>query len=126
MPWRVAVARQERMAQKASAPCMERMQPETSRNPQVMGEPEIVIGAAAHPFRESVPFSLQLAAADGVQDDPGVRRVAEPAIVLVQGFRVDPVVPGGAAGAGWRSRARPKSTRIWHRWQRRCRPGGRP
>src|SRR5512142_418531 len=33
------------------------------RNPQVMGEPEIVIGAVAHPGGQSVPFSLQLAAA---------------------------------------------------------------
>ena len=28
MPWRAAVARQERMAQNSSAPVMERMQPE--------------------------------------------------------------------------------------------------
>src|SRR5271165_4884007 len=56
------------------------------RNPQVMGEPEIVIGAVAHPGRQRVPLSLQLAAAGGVQDDPGIRRVAEPAAVLVQDF----------------------------------------
>ncbi|HEY6276305.1 MAG TPA: hypothetical protein VIX86_08220 [Streptosporangiaceae bacterium] len=65
-----------------------------------MGEAQVIAGAIPHPSRESVPFLLQLAAAGGVQDDPGVRGVTEPAIVLRQDFRVDRVVPGGAGGAG--------------------------
>ena len=70
------------------------------RNPQVMGEPEIVTGAGAHPGGQGVPLSLQLAAAGGVQDDPGVRGVAEPAAVFFQDFRVDGIVPGSAGGVG--------------------------
>ena len=54
-----------------------------------MGEPEVVIGAVAHPGREGVPFLLQLAAADGVQDDPGIGRLAEPPALLFQDLRVD-------------------------------------
>ena len=37
VPWRAAVARQERIAQKVSAPFMERMQPETSSSPDIAG-----------------------------------------------------------------------------------------
>jgi len=68
------------MAQKTSAPVIERMQPETlmrsllilyvllgsvivKRDLQVTGEPEVVTGAVAHPGRQGVPFLLQLAAA---------------------------------------------------------------
>src|SRR5579863_3407875 len=119
------------MAQKASAPGMERMQPETlmrsllilmtcsasllsGRNPQVMGEPEIVIGAVAHPGCQGMPLSLQLAAAGGVQDDPGVRGVAEPAAVLFQDFRVDGIVPGSAGGIGGLLRLRQRVDGLPH------------
>jgi len=47
-----------------------------------------------------VPSLLHLPAAGGVQDDPGVRGVAEPAAVLVQDFRVDGLVPCGAGDTG--------------------------
>jgi hypothetical protein len=65
------------------------------RNLQVMGEPQVVVGAVAHPGREGVPFVLQLAAAGGVQDDPGISRLAEPPALLFEDLRVD----GPAAGA---------------------------
>jgi len=64
-----------------------------------MGEPEVVIGAVAHPGREGVPFLLQLAAADGVQDDPGIGRLAEPPALLFQDLRVDGAASGVAGGA---------------------------
>ena len=54
------------------------------RDLQVMGKPEIVTGAVAHPGRQGVPFLLQLAAAGGVQDDPGIGCLAEPAALLFQ------------------------------------------
>jgi hypothetical protein len=63
-----------------------------------MGEPEIVIGAGGYPDGQGVPLLLQLAAAGGVQHDPGVRGVAEPAAVLFQDVRVDGVFPGCAGG----------------------------
>jgi hypothetical protein len=40
-------------------------------NPQVMGEAEVVTGAAGHPGGQGVALLLELAAAAGVQDDPG-------------------------------------------------------
>jgi hypothetical protein len=57
-----------------------------------MGEPEVVIGAVAHPGREGAPFVLQLAAAGGVQDDPGISRLAEPPALPFQDLQA-----GGAA-----------------------------
>ena len=63
-----------------------------------MGEPEVVIGAVAHPGREGVPFLLQLAAAGGVQDDPGIGGLAEPPALLFQDLRVDGAAPGVAGG----------------------------
>jgi hypothetical protein len=76
------------------------------RNPQVMGEPEIVTGAVAHPGRQGMTLSLQLAAAGGVQDDPGVRGVAEPAAVLFQDFRIGGVMPAPVSVTAISSRSR--------------------
>ncbi len=100
------------MAQNSSAPAMERMQPETlmrslamrmdcsagllrERDAQVAGEPEVVVLAGLHPGGEGVAFLLQLAAAAGVERDPGGRGLAVPVLVLLADFRVD----GGLACA---------------------------
>jgi hypothetical protein len=47
---------------------------------------------------QGVAFALELAAAEGVEGEPGGGRVAEPAAVLFQDFRVDGAVSGGAGG----------------------------
>jgi hypothetical protein len=62
------------------------------------GEAQVVVPAVAHPDRQGVAFALELAAAGGVEGEPGGGRVAEPAAVLLQDFRVDGAVSGGAGG----------------------------
>ena len=68
------------------------------RNPQVMDEPQVISVAGEHPGGQCVAFLLELAAAGGVQGDPGGGRVAEPSAVLFQDFGVDAAVPAGAGG----------------------------
>jgi hypothetical protein len=63
-----------------------------------MGEPQVVIGLVAHPGREGVLFLVQLAAAGGVHDDPGISRLAEPPALLVQDLRAGGVVADVAGG----------------------------
>jgi hypothetical protein len=47
-----------------------------------MGEAQVVVPAVAHPGRQGVAFALELAAAGGVEGEPGGGRVAEPAAAL--------------------------------------------
>ena len=75
------------MAQKVSAPRMERMQPATlirsllnhpddlfvvvvQRNPQVLGAPEIVIGTVAHPGCQGIRRSALFYRAGQSADNP--------------------------------------------------------
>ena len=101
------------MAQNTSAPAIERMHPETlmrgacsmrirllpgfvvaEGNAQVAGEPQVVRLPLLHPGRQGVPFLLQVAAAGGVQRDPGPGGVAEVLGVLGEHVGIDVAVPG--------------------------------
>ena len=95
---------------------MDRMDPETlmrsllilitfswvvvERDPQVMGEPEVIVGAVSHPRGQGVPFLLQGAAPGGVQGDPGAGGVPEVFLVLGEQLGLDGVVAGVAGGLG--------------------------
>jgi hypothetical protein len=68
------------------------------RDPQVMGESEVVVAGGEHPGGEGAALALELAAEGGVDGDPGFGCLAEPAGLLVQELRVDGAVPGSAGG----------------------------
>jgi hypothetical protein len=82
------------MAQKISAPVMDRRLPENldpqlahpddllglviaERNPQVAREPQVVRLPVTHPGGQGVPLALELSLPGGVKDDPGGCGVAE-------------------------------------------------
>ena len=56
-----------------------------------MGEPEVVVAAGEHPGDEGAALALELAAAGGVQDDPGIplgQQFPQPGVRRTQPSRI--------------------------------------